>query len=77
MTAKQAWEEIVCDAMGDMNVFAFVGIDENAPAVLESIKKTANETPPREQEDRHRIEQRHGFHEIKMKGLAHYDVAKW
>ena len=44
MTAKQAWEEIVCDAMGDMNVFALVGIEENAPAVLESIKKTANET---------------------------------
>lgn len=44
MTADQAWEEIVCDAMGDMNVFALVGIEENAPAVLESVKKVANET---------------------------------
>ena len=71
MTAKQAWEEIVCDAMGDMNVFALVGIDENAPAVFECITKTANETrtektrePPAESAETQ-------FQEMKMNGLAH------
>ena len=44
MTAEEAWIEIVCDAIGGMNVFATYNIEGKAPAVLEATQKIANET---------------------------------
>ena len=45
LTADEIWEEIVCDSLGDMNIFSgtFEGIQRKTGELLRGTKKTANE----------------------------------
>lgn len=56
LTADEIWEEIVCDSLGDMNVFSdtFEGLQRKTGKLLRATKKTANELrgEKREQESR-------------------------
>ncbi len=49
LTAEDVWEEVICDSLGDMNIFSGTVHEETAKELLDQTKKAASaeKAPPR------------------------------